>query len=141
MIIPVILTKTEGSTLSKIDPEVIKKSVYDILPKKKKGTKKKNNEDIFGDFEVSFETKVDKDCEHGNVPNMTYLLVKINNPEISELSSSFYSNEEIYKHLETFIELDNLLVNTIAKILGTKGDVSYQSLATTTPYLYKSAQE
>lgn len=125
-----------------VDPEAIKKIVYSILPKKKKNAKKEEGaEGKFSDFDATFETKIDKDCEYGRTPNMTYLVVKIINKEVSELSNMEYSNEEIFRHLETFIELDNLLMNTIAEAIGTNGEKCYQSLSVTTPYLFKSAQE
>lgn len=100
-----------------------------------------NSKNIFAHFEATFETKIDKELEYGKVSNMTYLIVKIANKELGDLSSGEYSNEEILKHLETFIELDNLLINTLAKEIGTNGEKCYQSFSITTPYLFKSAQE
>lgn len=138
-----MLMKIEGATITKsADPEVIKKLVSTILPKKKKGTKKEEaTENSFGDFEATFETIVDDEYQYGRVSNMTYLVVQITNKKVFDLSSVWYSNKEILKHLESFIEMENLLVNTIAEAIGTNGEKCYQSFSVTTPYLFRSAHE
>lgn len=125
-----------------VEPEMIKKIVYSILPKKNKGIKKEaGNGNPFGDFEATFETKVDRDCDYGRMPDTKYLMITISNKEIGELSNDWYSNDEIFKHLEIFVELNNLMTNTIAEAIGTKGEKCYQSLAVASPYLFRTAQE
>lgn len=97
-----MLAKAEGSTIvNTINPETIKKIVFSIVPKKNKSEKKNKTgrknigentendlENIYSQFEATFETKVDKDTEYGNIKNMTYLVINIKNPMIGELSTA-----------------------------------------------------
>lgn len=85
---------------------------------------------------------MDRELEYGKIQGMTYLVLKVENQMIGDLSSGQgYTNEEILSHLEVFIDLNNLLVNTLAQEIGTGGEKLYTSFAVTTPYLFRSAQE
>lgn len=72
---------------------------------------------------------------------MTYLIVQIDNKKLGVLADFSYSPEEIITHMKTFIELDTIIVNAIAKEIGTNDEKCYQTITTTTPYLFKGTKE